>query len=311
MTSRWVPPTARASFVSQTYMGGMIGIVTSFPIFGLLIVSLGWESCFYIMATPGLVWCVFWAFFAVDWPHQHPSIQEEELRELTEIPKHTKLPVPWRSIIKSLPLWATLCTDVANSFGLITLLKMGPTFMKYMLGLDIKTNGLLSAAPMLARYLGGIVLCRLADWMVRSSYLSLQSCRRLFNTVSQICPGMAMVLMSYSGCSPTTAAILMVTGMFFNGAISAGHMASAVDLAPNYAGTLFGITNTISGGFTGVLAPLVIGAITSNNHTWVAWRTVFWMAGGIYTGGSLIYLVFIQAKPQSWNEPKGDGIANS
>ena len=38
---------------------------------------------------------------------------------------------------------------------------------RYQLGLDMKSNGFLSAAPMLARYIGGILLCRLADWLVR------------------------------------------------------------------------------------------------------------------------------------------------
>ncbi len=37
---------------------------------------------------------------------------------------------------------------------------------------------------------------------------------------------------------------------------------SHMDLAPNFAGTLFGISNTFSGGATGWLAPLFVGLVT-------------------------------------------------
>ena len=51
-------------------------------------------------------------------------------------------------------------------------------------------------------------------------------------------------------------------GFFFNGALSSGHFASYLDLAPNFSGTIFGISNTFSGGGTGFIVPLIIGALT-------------------------------------------------
>ena len=49
-------------------------------------------------------------------------------------------------------------------------------------------------------------------------------------------------------CDVTYSICLLCIGMFFNGAISSGHFSSFVDLAPNFAGTLFGISNVFSGG---------------------------------------------------------------
>ena len=46
----------------------------------------------------------------------------------------------------------------------------------------------------------------------------------------------------------------------------------------------------------GTLAPMVAGAITSDNHSWGAWRTVFWVAGVLYTLGCLPYLLFIEVR---------------
>ena len=51
-------------------------------------------------------------------------------------------------------------------------------------------------------------------------------------------------------------------GFFFNGALSSGHFASYLDLSPNFSGTIFGVSNTFSGGGTGFVVPLIIGALT-------------------------------------------------
>ena len=70
--------------------------------------------------------------------------------------------------------------------------------------------------------------------------------------------------------------------MFFNGAISSGHFSSPVDLSPNYAGTMFGISNTLSGGFIGYTTPVIVGIITQDNMTWTAWTSIFGGAAAIY-----------------------------
>jgi hypothetical protein len=41
---------------------------------------------------------------------------------------------------------------------------------------------------------------------------------------------------------------LLCLGMFLNGFLASGHFSSFTDLAPNFAGTIFGISNTFSGG---------------------------------------------------------------
>lgn len=304
MTSRWVPATARSSFISQTYMGGMIGLVISLPLCGVVISSLGWQACFYMQGATGMAWFLLWWLVVHDCPQTHPRIGQQELEEIGQLGVERKKapPVPWKAIATSIPFWATLFTDCGNTFGLVALSSQGPAYLKHMLGLNIKTNGLMSASPYLARYLGGVVLSRLADWLVRSGRLELVTSRRIFNTVSQFCPAVTMVLMGYSGCSATLALLLMVTGKLFNGAVSAGHIASAVDLAPNYSGTLFGLTNTLSGGGMGTLAPMLIGYLTRDNQTWTAWRTAFWVAGAGYSIPAVFYLFFSQAKPQEWNE---------
>lgn len=305
LTARWVPIGERSSWVSQTYFGSTFGMVFTFPMCGFIISSIGWEACFYIISCLSLLWSVVWYFFAYDSPEDHPRISPEELEEVSglQVSSSNRPPIPWLDIVKSPPLWGTLITDCGNTFGIVTMLRMGPAYLKFMLGLDMKTLGILSGLPMLSRYIGGVAIGRLSDWLIRSGRLSLLSARRLFNTSSQVAPAVAMVVMVYVGCNTTAVISCMVIGMGLN-AVAAGHFVSAVDLAPNFAGTLLGISNTFSGGGMGTLAPLVVGAITSNNNTWAAWQSVFWLAAGVYVVCNCVYVATIRVQPQYWNELK-------
>ena len=61
------------------------------------------------------------------------------------------MPVPWKSVATSVPFLALLVTDMAACFGAFTFMTNWPTYLKFMLGTDIKTNGLLSALPFICR----------------------------------------------------------------------------------------------------------------------------------------------------------------
>lgn len=51
---------------------------------------------------------------------------------------------------------------------------------------------------------------------------------------------------------------------FVQGGIYSGYVVNHIDIAPNYAGTLYGITNAIAT-IPGWLAPMTVGALTNGN----------------------------------------------
>ncbi len=209
--------------------------------------------------------------------------------------------IPWKSILTSVPFLALVVTDCSNTFGANIFFTNFPTYLKYMLGLDIKTNGYLSALPFLCRYLGGLVTGKLADMLYSRGTLSLISIRRVFNSASKFLPALFLVLLGWSGCDVVYAMCVVCAGFFFNGAMSPGHFSSFTDLAPNFSGTIFGISNTLSGGGTGFIVPLVIGAMTQGSMTFATWRGVFLMGAAVYTFGGLVYIPFVRVEPQPWN----------
>ena len=211
ITARWVPSSVRSSWVSKTYFGSTFGAIITYPMCGFIIDQFGWEPCFYVIAAITIVWTIVWYFIVYDDPTSHPRISMEELEEISDLHiTKGRVPVPWLEILKSPPVWGTMVSDSGNVFGLSMFLSMGPVFFRYMLGLDIKSNGMLSSLPMFARYVGGVAIANFSDWLINSQRISTLNARRLFNSSSQVVPAAALVLLGYTGCDVTAALILMV-----------------------------------------------------------------------------------------------------
>lgn len=69
-----------------------------------------------------------------------------------------------------------------------------------------------------------------------------------------------IVLVGYAGCNRTLAVSLLCGAVGLNGAVYSGYMNSHLDIAPNFAGTLMGITNTVAT-VPGFVGPLVVGVL--------------------------------------------------
>jgi ACS family sodium-dependent inorganic phosphate cotransporter-like MFS transporter 5 len=71
-----------------------------------------------------------------------------------------------------------------------------------------------------------------------------------------------LVALGYIDCSqPVIAIVLLVLAVSIAGFQYSGFLVNHVDIAPQYAGILFGISNSIAA-VTGFLAPVVVGVIT-------------------------------------------------
>lgn len=182
-------------------LGTAIGTVITFPLCGAIVAALGWQPAFYIIGSITLIWFVFWWGLVYDEPDQHPFISDSE-RDLIKAALGKNLNsasgqrVPWKAIFTSIPFIGLMITDSGNTWGLWTLSTNGPTYMKYILGVDIKTNGLLSGLPPLCRYFGGWIISAVADWLQTKRYLSVIWIRRIFNSISQFGPACTMLVSS-------------------------------------------------------------------------------------------------------------------
>ncbi|XP_050465192.1 putative inorganic phosphate cotransporter [Cataglyphis hispanica] len=305
MTARWIPPTERSKFVSNM-MASSLGAAITMPICGFLIDSLGWESVFYVTGAIGIIWSVAWFLLVFDSPSQHPRISVEERRYIedsigtTATNKH--LPVPWRSIVTSGPVWAIVITHACSVFGYFTIVNQLPTYMKYILHFNIKENGLLSSLPYLGKYIFALSMSALADYLRRTNKLSVTAIRKIFTTFAIITPSILMVIQVYHGCNRAASVAIFTVGLTINGAVTAGYLGNGLDIAPNFSGTIFGIANTFSsmGGF---ISSFMVGTITYKNQTYTQWTIIFWTLAATYFTGALTFLIFGTGELQKWNNP--------
>lgn len=186
MTAVWIKPMDRSKFMANM-MASSLGAAITMPICGFLISSFGWASVFYMTGGLGLIWAIVWFMVVYETPAAHPRISVEERREIEEAIGSTtskKRPtyVPWADLLTSKAVWAIILVHGASVFGFFTVVNQLPTYMKYILGFNIKANGLLSSLPYLGKYVMAVASSYLADYLRQTGKLSTTATRKLFTT---------------------------------------------------------------------------------------------------------------------------------
>ncbi|KAK4324798.1 hypothetical protein Pmani_004588 [Petrolisthes manimaculis] len=137
--------------------------------------------------------------------------------------------------------------------------------------LYVLQNGMLSALPFLCRYLGAVVAATVGEKLLIHKVLSVITTRRIFSAIAMFGPAVNLLVVSFSGCQPTTVIVVLCLGFFFNGSITIGLFANRVDISNNFTGTLSGIVNGSANAIAFVV-PLVVGALTQNQQTMGQWQ---------------------------------------
>ncbi|GFW53281.1 putative sialin, partial [Trichonephila clavipes] len=70
-------------------------------------------------------------------------------------------------------------------------------------------------------------------------------------------PAICLLGVTVSGCRPELIVALLSMALALNGFIYSGFNITHVDMSPEYAGTIFGITNAISN-VCGIIGPMIV-----------------------------------------------------
>lgn len=272
LLSKWAPVEERGRLGTYCYAGSQFGTVVMLASSGVIASSiLGWPSIFYISGAAGVLWSIAWFFLGANNPSEHKTISPEErqfieksLGQSDDNAHKTKIPTPWKRILTSLPFYALLIVHCAHNWGFWTLLTELPSYMKNVLGMDIKKNALLSALPYLVMCLLSFFFSFLADVLAKRQCISLSVSRKLFNTIGHWIPMVALIGLGYMTKDETHLAIILLTvAVGINSATYLGFQVNHIDLAPNFAGTLMGITNCAAN-IMSIIAPLIVGFVVTN-----------------------------------------------
>ncbi|XP_045772828.1 putative inorganic phosphate cotransporter [Maniola jurtina] len=311
LLGQWAPVEERSRIGTVVYSGAQLGTIIEMMIAGVLCdSSWGWPSVYYLAGATCLAWSVLWFVWGASNPSTSRWISKEEMKYIESsagshgINEQKKMPVPWKGIWTSLPFWSILLAHSGQSLGFWTLLTEMPSYMDKVLGVDIKSNGLLSALPYVAMYILSFVFSWCAEFIVNRNICTLATCRKIFNTIAFWGPAASLLALSYIPAGHLSLAVVMLTlTVGLNGAHYVGFLISHIDLSPNFASTLMGITNGFGNIFS-ILAPLSVSFVVTDETSATDWRKVFFISIAFYFLANLFFILFMSDKVQPWNEPQ-------
>ncbi|XP_074653838.1 sialin-like isoform X3 [Tubulanus polymorphus] len=317
--ARWAPALERTKLITLTYAGTMIGNIFTFFVSGLLCeygFAGGWPSIFYIMGIASAVWLILWGVFVFDNPSKHPRITDTEKDYILSsigtntFKDSTKMKTPWLAFCKSLPLWAIIVGHVCNNWANYTLMTSLPSYMKDVLKFNMKSNGFFSALPYMGMFVASIGGGQVAD-ILRARGIPTTKVRKGVQFIAFVVPSIFVIAVGFLDCTQRMLAVAFLTIAVTTTALCrSGYIVNHVDIAPRYAGILFGITNTFAT-LPGMIAPVVVGQITQDRSR-ASWQIVFFICAGFYLFGAVFYTIFASGVEQEWAKaPPSDDQNNA
>ncbi|XP_030760226.1 vesicular glutamate transporter 1-like isoform X2 [Sitophilus oryzae] len=303
----WAPVEERSKLSFLVYSGSSVGAMISMTVTGWISSSwYGWPLVFYIFGAFGVIWCVFWFFLGFESPAQHPWISDLEKNYIENSLEHTEenketQKIPLKAILTSVPFWALQIGNMGNSWANNIIDSDIPTFFSKIYGLDINSNGLISATPQITQLVVMILTAPLPDYIVSKGFVSLTNCRRIFQFLGAILPSVVLIGLAYTSKSEVVLGVILLNVIIgLNSLLLYASQINHVDLAPKYAGTLVGIENSCSMGVA-MTGPIFVQYFVTELTDINLWRYVFIVMSITMTLTTLVFIIFGSAKVQWWN----------
>lgn len=313
LLATWFPPAERSKYTTLVMTGPNVGTVIAMPVTGWLSSSEelgGWRSAFYVFGSLGLLWSIAWFMLVHDRPERHPRISDAELQYLLsykEVMKEAEVvPLPWCDILTSPYVWLVTLASIGDTLGFYTIITELPTYLANIQHFDMNSTGVLSALPYAVAWVFSLFWGFLVEKLASSGIMTILQIRNMSMAIAYYLPSLCLMGMCFVNCNGVLAMVLLCLAVGLATPNMAGYLCAHQDLAPNFAGSLMGFTNTF-GSLMGVVAPALTGAITYNNQTLAAWREVFLISAGTYVVTCTIYIALMTADVQPWNDRKKTG----
>ncbi|XP_060531389.1 putative inorganic phosphate cotransporter [Cylas formicarius] len=305
--SHWVPVSERSRMATFIYSGAYMGTVVALLVTGALSTSkYGWPIAFHFFSFLGIVWCILMAVFGYDTPEEHPKISKAEKFYIEHSLGHAngkkKLNTPWKAIFTSVPISAILAAQCTSNFVFYLLITQIPLYMSNILKFDMDNNSFMSSLPYLTFVFLSFFFSTASDAVINRNIFSIGTCRKIFTAVGLVIPAAALIILGYTDPKHQTKAVcLLVIAVASSSAILSGWAVNPIDLAPNHAGTVNGLTSSI-GNSLGFVAPLVSQVIVTDQGDISQWRIIFLISAAGNVLGAIYFAIFGSGEIQPWND---------
>ncbi|XP_054160050.1 putative inorganic phosphate cotransporter [Oppia nitens] len=312
MFAKWFPQSEMTYPVTGILFAGNLGGVITMPLAGYLCelpILDGWPTVFYVTSLMHILWVIMWFCFVHNSPADDPRIGDDELKYINANKCSTgsktvrNLQVPWRAILLSRVVWASMVTKICCAFSYYILAAKMPSYLDTVFGLSIQTNSWFNSLFYATLGLSVLGSGSLTTWVASKQWTSLTRTRKNFQTFGMTCACISVLIIPMVGCDSNAVISVLLVGMFLFGfGFAGGEYAAIPEYAPNYAGTVFGVTNTLAS-TTGFMAPLFVGLLLDYGEASGVrhqWNIVWYTSAAVYIFGALVYELFGTAEPQHW-----------
>jgi MFS transporter, ACS family, solute carrier family 17 (sodium-dependent inorganic phosphate cotransporter), other len=289
----WVPAAERTRATAFLLSGISLGQVAGFAATGALTQRFGWSLSFYLFGVLGLIWGVIWLKNVQERPSDdlRMSAAERALYSETPIPKPLAGAAAWRLLARRPAIWAYMVVHFATTWSLYMLLSWLPSYFREALGLSIQNAGLYAAAPWLVNLVVSNSVAYVADKLVARG-TGVLLVRRVLIVGGLL--GLAAFLLALREVrSPELALALICVATGFLAVILCGLAPNTLEIAPNHASLLMGVSNTIAT-LPGVFGVVTTGWLIQVTGTYAA---AFLLAASVAIVAALMYLRFGRAEP--------------
>ena len=276
----WAPPLEKTQLNGIYVSGASIGTLFIFTLAGYIADTLGWEAVFYVTGCFSLVWVVFWFLLVADTPADHPRISKEEREYIeTSIGQSSSLDrknlnIPWKKILTSAPVWGIVLGHAASNWGNYTLNQQLPTYLSNVLRYSLSFNGVLSSICYIFQTLVCLIGSWLTDLIISKQLLKTLTIRKINTILGLWLPGACALLAVVAGCQAELAVVLFALAAGLNTLSVSGCKTGMLDIAPDFAGIVFGVSNTVAN-IPGFMGPAIVGALLTDYSNTNQWYYVF------------------------------------
>uniref|UniRef100_A0A0K8SHM3 Putative inorganic phosphate cotransporter n=3 Tax=Lygus hesperus TaxID=30085 RepID=A0A0K8SHM3_LYGHE len=315
MLSKWAVPLERSRSYSFVFGGTSLGSALTMLWGGVLAETwIGWPMLFYLSGLMAILYGIMVFVFGSDSPEDHRSMSDCEKQYIAKSfgangADSEGVPTPWSDILLSGPLWALALTHAAGCWGYWTVLSLTPTYLHKVHHIKWSQNGYWSAIPSFVNFFMGVILAILDDKIQKKVSLSKNISRKIWNTLAFWGTAGALVAMSLSNPGAAAALGLLSFATAITCLTNMGYLMNHTDLSPNFAGTLFALTNSFAN-IASVLGPLISLTVITDMKELSEWNLVFTLAAIVLFVGNLIFLICGSTKIQPWNAPKNKYVVD-
>ncbi|KAG2525741.1 hypothetical protein BBI17_000477 [Phytophthora kernoviae] len=301
----WYPLQERSRLVSLVASGSDLGTITALLVSPVIMETSGWQRIFVVFGVLSFIWVVVYFFMGVSRPEEDPHISVEErsfiVRNRTidpdthrrqssraELDTHA---MNWRVLLTSRPAWAIYVAHMCYNYSWYILLGWIPQYFEQVLDINLgKKGGFAAALPYMCGYTGTLLFGRIGDLLVTRGYRELHV-RQGMNAFSFLGCAFFLFSLRLAKTAPVAVGLLSLT-LFTSRAAMAGYWVNMIDVAPNHAAHVMGVSNTF-GTIPGIVGNIVTGTILEVTGSW---DLVFGIAALVLVFGAVVFHCFASDK---------------